>query len=75
MENIVKVNVNKDILNFLKGAYFEKLSAPIWSASTRAYLDMNRTIRFNELSENDRLELRKEVKTVFERINSIRYIK
>lgn len=78
MDNIVEVNVDEDILKFLRGVYFGELSDPIGSASTRAYLDMNRTIRFNELPENDRYELRKEVKTIFEseikNLNSINIV-
>lgn len=61
-----KIN-EKDLLKFLKFSYFGDLSNPIQAASKRAYRDMNRTIRFNELSTDEiRLELREKVNNVFE---------
>ena len=61
-----KIN-EKDLLKFLKFSYFGDLSNPIQAASKRAYRDMNRTIRFNELSTDEiRLELREKVNNIFE---------
>lgn len=62
-----KTNVNEELLEFLKFSYFGDLSNPIHATSKRAYRDMNRTIRFNELSTDEiRLELREKVNNVFE---------
>lgn len=66
-ETNLETNVNEDLLKFLKFSYFGDLSNPIHAASKRAYRDMNRTIRFNELSTDEiRLELREKVNNVFE---------
>lgn len=56
------VSVDEDILKFLKAAYFGDFSDCYKAACNRAYRDMNRTIRFGELSSNDREDLKKEVK-------------
>lgn len=50
---------DSDILEFLKFSYFGNLKDPIEVASNRAYRDMCRTIKFNGLSEENRLKLRK----------------
>lgn len=58
---------DEELLKFLKFSYFGDLSNSIHAASKRAYRDMNRTIRFNELSTDEiRLELREKVNNVFE---------
>ena len=56
---------DSDILEFLKFSYFGNLKDPIEVASNRAYRDMCRTIKFNGLSEENRLKLRKKVKDDF----------
>lgn len=56
---------DSDILKFLKFSYFGNLKDPIEVASNRAYRDMCRTIKFNGLSEENRLKLRKKVKDDF----------
>ena len=56
---------DSDILEFLKFSYFGNLKDPIEVASNRAYRDMCRTIKFNGLSEENRLKLRKKVKNDF----------
>ena len=56
---------DSDILEFLKFSYFGNLKDPREVASNRAYRDMCRTIKFNGLSEENRLKLRKKVKNDF----------
>lgn len=56
---------DSNILEFLKFSYFGNLKDPIEVASNRAYRDMCRTIKFNGLSEENRLKLRKKVKDDF----------
>ena len=64
IENKIK---DEELLKFLKFSYFGDLNISIEVASKRAYRDMNRTIRFNELSTDEiRLELREKVKNIFE---------
>lgn len=63
----MKVEVDKDILDFLKAIYFGDFSDPMKAASSRAYRDMNRTIRFNSLPSNIRMNLREDVTAIFER--------
>lgn len=48
-------NVDSDILNFLRVIYFGSYTNPYKAASSRAYLDMNRTIRFKGLDEKIRV--------------------
>ena len=55
-----KIN-EKDLLKFLKFSYFGTLTNLKEAAAIRAYRDMCRTIRFNGLCEEARLELKKEV--------------
>lgn len=66
-DKIEKVQVDKDILDFLKYIYFGALDDPLKAASRRAYLDMNRTIRFHGLLDETRLELREQVNAILER--------
>lgn len=63
----MKVEVDKDILDFLKAIYFGDFTDPMKAASSRAYRDMNRTIRFHSLPLNIRMKLRKDVTAIFER--------
>lgn len=65
LDKITSVNVDKDILDFLKAIYFGDISDPLKAASSRAYRDMNRTIRFNGLPDATRLELREKVNCIF----------
>lgn len=65
-DKIIETKVDKDILDFLKAIYFGDFTNPINAASSRAYRDMNRTIRFNGLPDAIRLALREKVKDVFE---------
>lgn len=55
----------KDILNFLKFAYFGDLTNPIEAASNRAYLDMCRTLRVKEVSNGIKSELIEYVNDIF----------
>ena len=74
------VTVDKDILDFLKAIYFGSYSNPYTAASNRAYLDMNRTIRFQGVSSVNavrelyivRIELDTgdDAQQIFESINS-----
>lgn len=65
-DEIVETKVDKDILDFLKAIYFGDFTDPLKVASSRAYRDMNRTIRFNGLQDATRLALREKVNGVFE---------
>lgn len=69
----LKTNVNEDLLKFLKFSYFGALTNLKEAAANRAYRDMCRTIRFNGLCEETRLELKKEVNS--ELITKIENIK
>lgn len=55
MEEIV---VDKDIVDFLRGIYFGSYSNKFIAACSRAYRDMNRTIRFKDIDNSKREELR-----------------
>ncbi|WP_296560846.1 hypothetical protein [uncultured Acetobacterium sp.] len=66
-----KVTVDKDVFDFLKYVYFKSLSNCYQSASRRAYLDMCRTIRFNnknghETRKNVDALIEKEIKALIE---------
>ena len=63
---IPQITVDEDILVFLKAIYFGDLSNSVKAASTRAYLDMNRTIRFEGMLPSRRMELREKVNKIFE---------
>lgn len=65
-DEIVETKVDKDILDFLKAIYFGDFTDPLKVASSRAYRDMNRTIRFNGLQDATRLALREKVNGVFD---------
>lgn len=62
----MNVLIDKDIVDFLKTIYFGDYSDPIKAAGSRAYRDMNRTIRFHSVDEAGRKRLRKEVDSIFE---------
>ncbi len=64
MEN---VTVDKDILSSLKALYFGTYDESIEGASSRAYRDMNRTIRFNGTDDTIRIQLREQVTTLLKR--------
>lgn len=64
-DDIMKTEVDKDILDFLKAIYFGDFTDPLIAASSRAYRDMNRTIRFNGLPNHDRILLREKVNDIF----------
>lgn len=65
-DEIVETKVDKDILDYLKAIYFGDLIDPLKAANSRAYRDMNRTIRFNGLPDATRLALREKVNAVFD---------
>lgn len=65
VEEIIKIRVDRDILDFLKAIYFGDFTNPLKAASSRAYRDMSRTIRFNGLPNVTRLKLREKVNDVF----------
>lgn len=65
-DEIVEIKVDKDILDFLKAIYFGDFTDPLKAASSRAYRDMNRTIRFNGLPDATRFTLREKVNTFFD---------
>jgi len=65
-DEIVEIKVDKDILDFLKAIYFGDFTDPLKVANSRAYRDMNRTIRFNGLPDVTRLALREKVNAVFD---------
>ena len=64
---MMKIDVDKDILDFLKAIYFGDFSNSMKAASSRAYRDMNRTIRFNALPSSVRIELREQVTCVLDK--------
>lgn len=63
-EKIEKTLVDQDILQFLRGVYFGNFADPLLAASSRAYRDMNRTIRFHGLEDEVRKNLRTQVNQV-----------
>ena len=54
------VTVDEDVLKFLRIIYFGSIEDVYRAAGTRAYLDMNRTIRFCGMPEAERERLRAE---------------
>ena len=56
-QEIQYAKVDQDSLEFLKAIYFGAETNPYTAAANRAYLDMNRTIRFNGLDEKERKRL------------------
>ncbi|MCI5868791.1 MAG: hypothetical protein MR224_04690 [Dorea sp.] len=67
MDQIEYISVDKDILDFYKVIYFGATSDPIAAASDRAYLDLNRTIRFNKMPQEKRDSLRHSVMLLFKK--------
>ena len=68
----VMITVDKDALDFLKVIYFGAITDPYEAASFRAYRDFNRTLRFGEMPDEVRLDLRKQVTEILrERISNI----
>lgn len=65
-DEIIETKIDKDILDFLKAIYFGDFTDPLKAASSRAYRDMNRTIRFNGMPDATRLALREKVNAVFD---------
>ena len=63
---ITYTTVDTDALDFLKVIYFGVITNPYEAASKRAYLDMNRTIRFKGMPEEKRTELRTSVTALLE---------
>lgn len=57
MSEIQTSTVDTDSLNFLKTVYFGGASNLYYAAANRAYLDMNRTIRFAGLPTKQRKEM------------------
>lgn len=60
----MNITIDKDIHDFLIYLYFGSVVDPYEAASNRAYLDMNRTIRYCGLDDSVRLELRQSVTTL-----------
>lgn len=58
--------VDSDILSFLRAIYFGSYNNPYQAVASRAYLDMNRTIRFKGLEDDIRLALREQVNKMLE---------
>ena len=67
MNEITYTTVDTDALDFLKVIYFGVITNPYEAASKRAYLDMNRTIRFNGMPKETRTELRSSVTALLEK--------
>lgn len=61
---VSKVTVDEDILKFLRAICFGTYNELYEAASVRAYLDMNRTLRFNGMNNETRKELRNQVSTL-----------
>lgn len=55
---INEITVDEDILKFLRAIYFGTYKDIYEAASNRAYLDMNRTLRFNGMADSKRKDLR-----------------
>ena len=55
-----KIEIDRDILLFLRFAYFGNSKDLFLAATTRAYLDFNRTLRFHGMPDEQRLEMRKQ---------------
>lgn len=59
-------SVDSDILSFLRAIYLGAYDNPYHAAVSRAYLDMNRTIRFKGLEDDIRFALREQVNKMLE---------
>ena len=56
------ITVEKDVLDYLKVIFFGPITDPYEAASTRAYRDFNRTLRFKDGNgDEERKELRQQV--------------
>lgn len=64
---ITYTTVDTDALDFLKAIYFGVTTNAYEAAGRRAYLDLNRTIRFNGMAEEKRNELRASVIALLEK--------
>ena len=70
--NIEIVSVDKDALDFLKVIYFGAITDPYEAAAFRAYRDFSRTLRFGEMEDVARINLRKQTAGILrERISDI----
>lgn len=58
---VSEVTVDVDILKFLRAIYFGTYTNIYKAAANRAYLDMNRTLRFHNVQDEMRKELRNQV--------------
>lgn len=67
LDEVIKKQIDRDVLDFLQFAYFGNRSNPLVAAGNRAYLDMNRTIRFHGLSSFVRQELKEQIIATFDR--------
>ncbi len=66
------VTIDKDALDFLKAICFGAIDDPYEAASSRAYRDFSRTLRFNKIDDAIRKELRMRVTSILrERITAI----
>ena len=66
-KEITFTTIDTDILDFLKLSYFGSITNAYEIASKKAYLDMNRTIRFDGMAKEKRRELRSSVTTLLEK--------
>lgn len=66
-QKIKELKIDQDIINFLRCIYFGNISDPIEAASSRAYRDMNRTIRFHGLDVKIRYQLRDKVNCILKK--------
>lgn len=55
---MIRIEIDRDILLFLRFAYFGNSKDSFLAATTRAYLDFNRTLRFLGMPDEQRLEMR-----------------
>ncbi|GAA5350433.1 hypothetical protein VBI23_06110 [Streptococcus uberis] len=65
--NEKQIDIDSDIIDFFRCAYFGSTLDSLGAATKRAYLDFNRTIRFKEFSSEGRIALRKKVRDLFEK--------
>ncbi len=65
MEPVEYIKVDKNILDFFKVIYFGGITDPMAAASDRAYRDLNRTIRFQNMPQQRRDGLRNAVTELF----------
>lgn len=60
-KNIKSINIDKDKIDFFNSIYFNLKYDNYIAASKRAYLDLNRTIRFNKMENEKRIKLKNNV--------------